>query len=176
MATPTASTTRPTPPCGSSTPSPGTSITPETVKRHLLTPVGLRTLSPDHPDYKAKYDGDLRARDGAYHQGTVWPWLLGPFVDAWLKTFPERAAEARAMVGRLHEQLGQAGIGSVSEIFDAEEPFTPRGCIAQAWSVAELIRATALIGAGAQDGTDVRRDEGSWRRSSGDVPPQTPIS
>ncbi|MFL6248777.1 MAG: amylo-alpha-1,6-glucosidase, partial [Thermoanaerobaculia bacterium] len=92
------------------------------------------------PDYKATYDGDLRARDGAYHQGTVWPWLLGPFVDAWLKTFPERTAAARAMVGGLHEQLGQAGIGSVSEIFDAEEPYTPRGCIAQAWGVAELLR------------------------------------
>jgi len=119
----------------------------ETVARHLLTPVGLRTLDPGHPDYKARYDGDLRARDGAYHQGTVWPWLLGPFVDAWLKAFPERGAEARAMLSGLHEHLGQAGIGSVSEIFDAEAPFAPRGCIAQAWSVAELIRATALIGA-----------------------------
>jgi predicted glycogen debranching enzyme len=119
----------------------------ETVSRRLLTPVGLRTLDPDHPDYKARYDGDLRARDGAYHQGTVWPWLLGPFVDAWLKAFPERGDEARAMVSGLHEHLGQAGIGSVSEIFDAEDPFAPRGCIAQAWSVAELIRATAAIGA-----------------------------
>jgi predicted glycogen debranching enzyme len=119
----------------------------ETVRRHLLTPVGLRSLDPDHPDYKARYDGDLRARDGAYHQGTVWPWLLGPFLDAWLKTFPERGDEARSMVSGLHEHLGQAGIGSVSEIFDAEDPFTPRGCIAQAWSVAELIRATAAIGA-----------------------------
>jgi predicted glycogen debranching enzyme len=118
----------------------------DTVARHLLTPVGLRTLDPDHPDYKARYDGDLRARDSAYHQGTVWPWLLGPFIDAWLKTYPERREEARAMVRGLHEHLGQAGIGSLSEIFDAEEPFTPRGCIAQAWSVAELIRATAAVG------------------------------
>ncbi|MDQ3944579.1 MAG: amylo-alpha-1,6-glucosidase [Actinomycetota bacterium] len=117
----------------------------ETVRRHLLTPVGLRTLNPGHPDYKANYDGDLRARDAAYHQGTVWPWLLGPFVDAWLKAFPERRDEARAMVRGLHDHLGQAGIGSVSEIFDAEAPFTPRGCIAQAWSVAELIRATASV-------------------------------
>jgi len=118
----------------------------ETVGRHLLTPVGLRTLDRAHPDYKPKYDGDVRARDGAYHQGTVWPWLLGPFVDAWLKTFPERRDEARGMVHEFHEHLGQVGIGSVSEIFDAEEPFTPRGCIAQAWSVAELIRATAAVG------------------------------
>jgi glycogen debranching enzyme len=113
--------------------------------------VGLRTLDPAHKDYKARYDGDLRARDGAYHQGTVWPWLLGPFVDAWLRAFPERRDEARAMVEGLHDHLGQAGIGSVSEIFDAEEPFTARGCIAQAWSVAELIRATASI-----SGSDLR--------------------
>jgi predicted glycogen debranching enzyme len=118
----------------------------ETVRRHLVTPVGLRTLDQGHPDYKASYDGDLRARDAAYHQGTVWPWLLGPFVDAWLKAFPERRDEARAMLRGLFEHLGQAGIGSVSEIFDAEEPFTPRGCIAQAWSVSELIRAAASIG------------------------------
>ncbi len=108
-------------------------------------PSGSGPSIPDHPDYKARYDGDLRARDGAYHQGTVWPWLLGPFIDAWLKTYPERSDEARAMVRGLHEHLGQAGIGSVSEIFDAEEPFTPRGCIAQAWSVAELIRASAAV-------------------------------
>ena len=113
--------------------------------RHLLTPVGLRTLAPGHPDYKTNYDGDLRARDSAYHQGTVWPWLLGPFIDAWLKTYPQRREEARAMVRGLHEHLGEAGIGSLSEIFDAEEPFTARGCIAQAWSVAELIRATASV-------------------------------
>lgn len=113
--------------------------------RHLLTPVGLRTLAPDHPDYKATYDGDIRARDSAYHQGTVWPWLLGPFVDAWLKTYPERIDETRAMVRGLYAHLGEAGIGTLSEIFDAEEPFTARGCIAQAWSVAELIRATASV-------------------------------
>jgi predicted glycogen debranching enzyme len=117
----------------------------ETVRRHLLTPVGLRTLDRGHPDYKANYDGDLLSRDAAYHQGTVWPWLLGPFVDAWLKAFPGRRDEARAMVRGLHEHLGQAGIGSVSEIFDAEEPFIPRGCIAQAWSVAEVIRAAAAV-------------------------------
>jgi glycogen debranching enzyme len=117
----------------------------ETVRTHLLTPVGLRTLDPGHPDYKAAYDGDLRARDAAYHQGTVWPWLLGPFVDAWLKAFPERRREVRAMLDGLHDHLDHAGIGSVSEIFDAEAPFTPRGCIAQAWSVAELIRAEAAL-------------------------------
>jgi predicted glycogen debranching enzyme len=124
----------------------------DAVAEHLLTPVGLRTLDPEHPDYKARYDGDLRARDSAYHQGTVWPWLLGPFIDAWLKTYPERSEEARAMVQGLHEHLGQAGIGSLSEIFDAEKPFTPRGCIAQAWSVAELIRASAAVGLDTKEG------------------------
>jgi predicted glycogen debranching enzyme len=122
--------------------------------RHLLTPVGLRTLAPGHPDYKARYDGDLRARDSAYHQGTVWPWLLGPFIDAWLKTYPQRREEARAMVSGLYEHLGEAGIGSLSEIFDAEEPFTARGCIAQAWSVAELIRVTASVADAERTGTN----------------------
>jgi glycogen debranching enzyme len=121
--------------------------------RQLLTPVGLRTLDPGHPDYKATYDGDIRARDSAYHQGTVWPWLMGPFVDAWLKTYPERGDEARAMVRGLYAHLGEAGIGTLSEIFDAEEPFTARGCIAQAWSVAELIRATASLAAAERKGS-----------------------
>jgi glycogen debranching enzyme len=110
------------------------------VKRELLTPVGLRSLSRDHPDYKARYFGDLRARDAAYHQGTVWAWLIGPFVDAWLKVYPDRPSEARHYLAGLVKHLDHAGVGSVSEIFDAESPFTPRGCIAQAWSVAELLR------------------------------------
>ena len=106
----------------------------------LLTPVGLRTLSPDHPDYQSKYAGELRARDAAYHQGTVWAWLIGAFVDAWLKVAPDDTAGARQMVAALAPQLGTAGTGSISEIFDAEPPYTPRGCIAQAWSVAEVLR------------------------------------
>ena len=112
----------------------------EVVRERLLTPVGLRSLAPGHPDYVARYQGDLRARDAAYHQGAVWPWLIGPFVDAWLKVYPDDLAGARALLTGLAEHLGQAGRGSVSEIFDAEPPFTPRGCIAQAWSVAELLR------------------------------------
>jgi predicted glycogen debranching enzyme len=112
----------------------------ETVHRRLLTPVGLRSLAPDHPDYKAKYFGDLRARDAAYHQGTVWVWLIGPFIDAWLKVYPEDVAGARALVDGFVAHLGEAGIGSIGEIFDAELPFAPRGCIAQAWSVAEVLR------------------------------------
>jgi predicted glycogen debranching enzyme len=111
------------------------------VSEHLLTPVGLRSLSPDHPDYKPKYDGDLRARDAAYHQGTVWPWLIGPFVDAWLRVHPNDHKTARGFLAAFESHLNSACIGSLSEVFDAESPFIPRGCIAQAWSVAEVLRA-----------------------------------
>ena len=118
----------------------------EVVRQKLLTPRGLRTLSPDHPDYKPKYFGDLRARDAAYHQGTVWPWLLGPFVDAWLKVHPHDAAGARKFLEGVTPHLDEGCIGSINEIFDAEPPFTPRGCIAQAWSVAEVLRAWVQTG------------------------------
>ncbi len=111
-----------------------------TVRERLLTPVGLRSLAPDEPEFKPHYFGDVRARDAAYHQGTVWAWLIGPFIDAWLKTYPGHVAEARGFLRGFEHHLGQAGIGSISEIFDAEPPFTPRGCIAQAWSVAEVLR------------------------------------
>lgn len=106
----------------------------------LLTPAGLRSLAPGHPDYKPRYDGDLRSRDAAYHQGTVWPWLIGPFIDAWLKVRPGDAANARNYLQGFVAHLDEACIGSINEIFDAEEPYTPRGCIAQAWSVAEVLR------------------------------------
>jgi predicted glycogen debranching enzyme len=111
-----------------------------TVRQRLLTPVGLRTLAADHPDYKPRYFGDLRDRDAAYHQGTVWPWLLGPFVDAWLRVYPTDRAYARSFLEGLVPHLGEACLGTISEIFDAEPPFTPRGCVAQAWSVAEFLR------------------------------------
>jgi predicted glycogen debranching enzyme len=107
----------------------------------LLTPVGLRSLSPDNKDYKPKYDGDLRLRDGAYHQGTVWAWLIGPFIDAWLKVHPGELESAGRFLDGFERHLTDACIGSISEIFDAEPPFTPRGCIAQAWSVAEVLRS-----------------------------------
>jgi predicted glycogen debranching enzyme len=113
----------------------------EVVRDRLLTPLGLRSLAPDHPDYKVRYDGDLRARDAAYHQGTVWAWLVGPFVDAWLRLYPDDRAGARAFLAGFVRHLDDACLGSISEIFDAEHPFTPRGCIAQAWSVAEVLRA-----------------------------------
>ena len=112
----------------------------EKVHRELLTPVGLRSLAPSHPDYKPRYFGDLRARDAAYHQGTVWGWLIGPYLDAWLKVHPGDRAGARTLLDGLLPHLDDACVGSISEIFDAEPPFTPRGCISQAWSVAEALR------------------------------------
>jgi predicted glycogen debranching enzyme len=112
----------------------------DVARSKLLTPVGLRSLSPDHKDYKPKYDGDLRARDAAYHQGTVWAWLIGPFIDAWLKVNPGDLKGAGKFLDGFEPHSRDACIGSISEIFDAEPPFTPRGCIAQAWSVAEVLR------------------------------------
>ena len=112
----------------------------EVCRDRLLTPVGLRSLSRDHRDYKAKYFGDLRARDAAYHQGTVWAWLVGPFIDAWLKVDPDDKAGAHKVLEGFVPHLDEAAVGSVNEIFDAEPPFTPRGCVAQAWSVAEVLR------------------------------------
>jgi predicted glycogen debranching enzyme len=116
----------------------------EVVRRTLLTPVGLRSLAPGSPDYKRTYDGDLRSRDAAYHQGTVWGWLIGPFIDAWLRVHPEDRAGARRFLDGFVQHQGEACLGTISEIFDAEEPFTPRGCVAQAWSVAEVLRCMVL--------------------------------
>jgi predicted glycogen debranching enzyme len=113
------------------------------VRDRLLAPYGLRSLAPGHPDYRSTYHGDLRTRDAAYHQGTVWAWLIGPFVDAWLRVEPDAGDAIRAALAAFDDHLNEAGCGSVSEIFDAEPPYTPRGCIAQAWSVAELLRVWA---------------------------------
>jgi len=110
------------------------------VTERLLTPVGLRSLAPGNSDYKTKYYGDLRSRDAAYHQGTVWAWLIGPYIDAWLKLYPDHVADARKFLDGFVPHLDEQSIGSISEIFDAEPPYTPRGCIAQAWSVAEVLR------------------------------------
>jgi predicted glycogen debranching enzyme len=116
----------------------------DAVERELLTPYGLRSLARSHADYKKSYDGDLRTRDAAYHQGTVWSWLIGPFIDAYLKSHPEDRERARTMLRGLEAHLADAGIGSVSEIFDAEAPYEARGCIAQAWGVAELLRCLRM--------------------------------
>jgi predicted glycogen debranching enzyme len=114
-------------------------------EERLVTPFGLRSLSREHPDYKSRYFGDLRARDAAYHQGTVWAWLVGPFVDAFRRARPGHVAGLRRILDGLTVHLDDAGVGQVSEIFDAEPPFAPRGCIAQAWSIAELLRALVLV-------------------------------
>jgi predicted glycogen debranching enzyme len=115
------------------------------VHRELLTPVGLRSLGRNHADYKAAYSGDLRARDAAYHQGTVWGWLIGPFIDAWMRVHPNDRTRALAFLDGFKPHLGDACIGTISEVFDAEEPFTARGCAAQAWSVAEVLRCRRML-------------------------------
>ncbi len=115
------------------------------VGQRLLTPVGLRSLDPEHPDYKRSYEGDLKTRDGAYHQGTVWSWLIGPYFDAWRKVNPGSDTEARALLEGLERHIPDAGVGSLSEIFEAEEPHAARGCIAQAWGVAELLRCLRAL-------------------------------
>jgi predicted glycogen debranching enzyme len=113
--------------------------------RHLLTSRGLRSLSPDNPAYIGHYGGDRRRRDGAYHQGTVWGWLIGPFVSAHLRVYGDRE-RARSFLQPLLEHLADHGVGSISEVFDGDPPFTARGCIAQAWSVAELLRSWEISG------------------------------
>ena len=113
-------------------------------ERQLLTCFGLRSLAPDEPDYRGRYAGNLLARDEAYHQGTVWGWLLGPFVLAHYRVHHD-AARARQLLAPIFGQLWTSGIGTLSEIFDGDEPFTPTGCFAQAWSVAETLRAWWVI-------------------------------
>ena len=112
----------------------------DVVTKKLLTPYGLRTLDPNHPDFKAQYFGDLRARDAAYHQGTVWAWLIGPYIDAWLRVHPGAQQQALKLLEAFDGHLNEACVGSISEIFDAMPPHAPRGCVAQAWSVAEVLR------------------------------------
>ncbi len=113
------------------------------VERELLTPVGLRTLSPGHPEYRPRYEGDPVSRDSAYHQGTVWPWLLGPYVTAYLNAFGRTSAtkgHVAALLAPLEAHLDTACLGQVSEVTDADPPYAPGGAPAQAWSVAELLR------------------------------------
>jgi glycogen debranching enzyme len=116
----------------------------EKVQEHLLTPYGLRSLSPNDLQYRGRYMGGPLERDGAYHQGTVWPWLMGPFITAYVKVNGGSEA-ARRQAGEwlapLEYHLADAGLGHISEILDGDAPHQPRGCIAQAWSVAEVLRA-----------------------------------
>jgi predicted glycogen debranching enzyme len=121
----------------------------DAVEQRLLTPLGLRSLAPGEPGYVQRYEGDPASRDAAYHQGTVWPWLIGPFVDAWLRVRGNTAANRREATRRFIEpiraHLQTAGLGHVSEIADADPPFTPRGCPFQAWSLGELIRLERVV-------------------------------
>ncbi len=114
------------------------------VERELLTPRGLRTLSPNDSRYVGRYEGDTRSRDGAYHQGTVWPWLMGSYITAYVKTFGQKAGRkfATEWLNNFEDHLTEACLCQVSEIFDGDSPHTPRGCVAQAWSVGELLRAS----------------------------------
>ncbi|MBS1188606.1 MAG: glycogen debranching enzyme [Rhodocyclaceae bacterium] len=118
----------------------------QVVEERLVTPVGLRSLAPGSERYASRYFGDLRERDGAYHQGTVWAWLIGPWMDAWRKLHPDDNAGARRWLAALLDHLDDFGVGSIAEVFDAEPPYTPRGCIAQAWSVAEVLRQLVACG------------------------------
>jgi predicted glycogen debranching enzyme len=116
----------------------------DTCARHLLTSHGLRSLAPDDPQYRGRYGGSPIDRDGSYHQGTVWAWLLGPFALAHLRVYND-PARAGQFLDPMADHLNVHGLGSISEIFDGDAPFQPRGCIAQAWSVAEVLRAWTKI-------------------------------
>ena len=112
----------------------------EKVRDELLTPVGLRSLSPNHPDYAGIYEGSPLRRDSSYHQGTVWAWLIGPYIDAHRHIFPEKESDLQPIFEAFENHLREAGVGQISEIFDGDPPHKPRGCFAQAWSVAEVMR------------------------------------
>jgi predicted glycogen debranching enzyme len=113
------------------------------VERELLTPYGLRSLAPSDPQYRGRYQGDPRSRDSAYHEGTVWPWLMGPFVSAYLKTngrSDEARQQASQWLAEFRRYIEDEGVGQIPEVFDGDAPQRAGGCVAQAWSVAELLR------------------------------------
>jgi glycogen debranching enzyme len=116
----------------------------ETLGRELLTSCGLRSLAPSEPSYLGKYAGGPRERDSAYHQGTVWAWLLGPYALAHYTVYGDRAT-AQSFLEPLGRSIYSAGLGSISEIFGGDAPFPPAGCFAQAWSVAETFRVWEFL-------------------------------
>ena len=123
----------------------------DVVQRELLTPRGLRTLSRRDRHYRGRYGTSCESRDKAYHQGTVWAWLMGPFIEAYLKVNGfalDARAQAKQWLDGFGQHLGEAGVGFISEIFDGDEPHAPAGCIAQAWSVGEILRAKRLVAEG----------------------------
>jgi glycogen debranching enzyme len=119
------------------------------VEQHLWTPAGLRSLAPAEPGYAGRYEGGVHQRDGSYHQGTVWPWLIGPFVEAWLRTHGNDAQARKEARTRFLDPvlagLGTAGLEHISEIADGDLPHTPRGCPFQAWSVGEALRLDRVV-------------------------------
>jgi glycogen debranching enzyme len=135
------------------------------VERRLVTPLGLRSLAPGEPGYAAHYAGDSSARDAVYHQGTVWPWLMGPFIEAWVRVRGNTAAAKQSARSRFLEplaaHLATAGLGHISEIADGDSPFTPRGCPFQAWSLGEFVRMDRTILA-ARPHTAPHRGEPQW--------------
>jgi predicted glycogen debranching enzyme len=122
----------------------------ELIEALLVTPMGLRSLAPGEPGYCARYEGGVRERDAAYHQGTVWPWLVGPFVEAWVRargSTPQAKREAKSrFLAPLLDAIDRAGLGHLPEIADAEPPHAPRGCYFQAWSVGEALRLAVMLG------------------------------
>ena len=145
----------------------------DVIERHLFTPFGLRSLSPSDPQYRGRYTGDPVSRDGAYHQGTVWPWLMGPFLTAYIKVHGDSESarrQAESWLSAFKDHLAESGLGHISEIFDGDPPHRPVGCIAQAWSVAELLRATVEDVYGRRPGgieSDKDRREREMRRLAG---------
>jgi glycogen debranching enzyme len=119
------------------------------VQDRLLTPLGLRTLASGHPHYKPWYRGGVWERDAAYHQGTAWPWLIGPFVEAWLRVHSRDegscARARRQFIEPLLAHLDEYGLGHISEVVDAESPHRPGGCPFQAWSLGELLRLRSIL-------------------------------
>jgi predicted glycogen debranching enzyme len=151
----------------------------EVVERELLTPVGLRSLARRDAQYRPRYEGDSLSRDGSYHQGTVWPWLMGPFLSAYLRVRgqgPEARAQAARWLRLFEAHLEDAGLGQVSEIFDADPPHRPRGCVAQAWSVSELLRVAVeevFNPRFSQQGSRVASEKGTFAAAAAvAVPPQ----
>lgn len=117
----------------------------ESCLEHLLTPVGLRSLARTSDEYIGVYHGDVYQRDAAYHQGTVWSWLIGPLVKAWCRTHPHQKEQAAAWLNGLESHLGEGCIGQIGEIFSGDPPHEPEGCFAQAWGIAELLEAHRVI-------------------------------
>jgi glycogen debranching enzyme len=139
-------------------------------EHQLLTPMGLRSLGPREPGYSSHYQGGVWERDGAYHQGTVWPWLIGAFVEAWVRvrgnTFAAKTEARKKFLAPMLAKLEHAGLGHLAEIADGDEPHTPRGCPFQAWSLGELLRLDyGVLRIDRQSTRDVPRSKSESQRT-----------